>query len=70
MNYSSDSVIRSVEVRYRNATENVDRTTTRSVRTIVVIHRVDELNIMKELGNAALLGKEVMNMTMFAATSE
>ena len=59
---SSDNIIRSVVLRYRNATENVDRTTTRSVRTIVIIHRVDELNIMEELGNAALLGKEIVNM--------
>ena len=63
--YSSDNVIRSVVLRYRNASESVDRTTTRSVRTIVVIHRLDELNIMEELGNAALLGKEVVNMASF-----
>ena len=62
---SSDNIIRSVVLRYRNATENVDRTTTRSVRTIVIIHRVDELNIMEELGNAALLGKEIVNMASF-----
>ena len=63
--YSSDNVIRSVVLRYRNALESIDRTTTRSVRTIVVIHRLDELNIMEELGNAALLGKEVVNMASF-----
>ena len=60
VNYSSDNVIRSVVLRYRNASEDIDRTTTRSVRTIVVIHRVDELNIMEELGNAALLSREVV----------
>ena len=68
VNYSSDNVIRSVVVRYRNASESVDRTTTRSVRTIVVIHRVDELNIMQELGNAALLGKEIVNMATLSTT--
>ena len=62
VNYSSDHIICSVVIRYRNASENMDRTTTRSVRTIVVIHRVDELNIMEELGNAALLSREVVNV--------
>ena len=45
----SDGVVRKVVVKYRNATENVDRTTNRSVRTLVVIHRVDETNIPQEL---------------------
>jgi hypothetical protein len=62
LNLGSDDLVRSVVLRYRNSSESVDRTTTRSVRTIVVIHRVDELNIMQELGNAALLGKEIVNV--------
>ena len=45
-----DKNIRRVTLRYRNNTENIDRTTTRSVRGLVVIHRVDETNIMEELG--------------------
>ena len=45
----ADGIIRKVVVTYRNASEGVDRTTTRSVRTLVVIHRVDELNIHQEL---------------------
>ena len=49
-------------IRYRNSSENVDRETSRSARTVVVIHRIDELNIMEELGNAALLGREVVNV--------
>ena len=53
-----------------NAAERVDRTTTRSVRTIVVIHRIDELNIMEELGSAALLGREIVNMVMFSSGHE
>ena len=65
VNYSSDNLVRSVLIRYRNASESIDRTTTRSVRTVTVIHRVDELNIAKELGNAALLGREIVNMAMF-----
>jgi hypothetical protein len=67
VNYSSDNLIRSVLIRYRNASESIDRTTTRSVRTVTIIHRVDELNIAEELGNAALLGREIVNMTMFAS---
>ena len=65
LKYSADNVIRSVVLRYRNATESVDRTTTRSVRTIVVIHRLDELNIMEELGNAALIRREIVNLSFF-----
>ena len=59
---SADGVIRTIVVRYRNATEAVDRTTIRALRSIVVIHRINELNIMQELGNAALLGHEVVNL--------
>ena len=35
---SSDNVIRKVKVKYRNANENVDRDTFRSVRQLVMIH--------------------------------
>ena len=51
---SSDGRIRSVTVRYRNASEGIDRTTKRAVRTLVVIHRIDEIDLMEELGDAAL----------------
>lgn len=64
---SSDDVIRSVVIRYRNSSENVDRTTTRAVRSVVVIHRVDELSIMEALGNAALLGREIINVVRSAS---
>ena len=37
-------------VRYRNHPENVDRYTTRSVCDLVLIHPIDELNLMEELG--------------------
>ena len=50
---SRDKKIRKVTVCYRNHNENVDRTTTRSVRGLVVIHRVDETNIMQELGEVS-----------------
>ena len=59
---SSDRATRTVVIRYRNADEDVDRETTRSARSVVVIHGIDELNIMEELGNAALLGREIVNV--------
>ena len=48
-----DNKIRKVTVRYRNHNEGINRTTTRSVRGLVVIHRVDETNIMEELGEVS-----------------
>ena len=50
----NDGKIRSATVRYRNATEGVDRKTKRAVRSLVIIHRVDEIDLMEELGEAAL----------------
>ena len=50
----TDGRIRAVVLRYRNPTEGVERTTVRAVRTLVVIHRVDELDVMEELGKATL----------------
>ena len=49
---SRDGRIRSVTIRYHNANENVNRTTNRAVRSLVIIHRIDEVDLMKELGNA------------------
>ena len=48
-----DNRVRKVHVRYRNASENVDRFTFRSARSIVVIHPVDEINVMQQLGQIA-----------------
>ena len=45
-----DGLIRKVYVKYRNFKEHTDRETFRSVRELVVIHGVDELNIVQELG--------------------
>ena len=55
---SKDGVIRKVIVRYRNHQENVDRYTTRSVRDLVLIHPIDELNLMKELGKVASIANK------------
>ena len=51
----ADGHIRSVTIVYRNSSEAVDRLTVRAVRSLVVIHRVDELNIAEELGRATLI---------------
>ena len=44
-----DGQIREVKVKYRNADSNVDKTTDRAVRSLIVIHKVDEINIMQDL---------------------
>ena len=52
---SKDGRVRSVKLRYRNAEEATGfRTTKRATRGLVVIHRVDEIDLMEELGNAGL----------------
>ena len=48
-----DGVVRKVVVKYRNHTESTDRETCRAVRQLIVIHCVDELNILQELGKIA-----------------
>lgn len=50
---SRDGLIRKALVRYRNHNEQVDRTTFRAARGLVVIHGTDEINIMQELGEIA-----------------
>ena len=50
-----DGKIRTVTVTYRNHNEVTDRTTKRAVRKFVIIHPVDELNIVSELGWQQLL---------------
>ena len=47
-----DDRVRKVRVRYRNASENVHRFTYRSVRSLVVMHTVDETSVMMDLFNA------------------
>ena len=48
-----DGCIREVEVRYRNSTEKTDCFTRRATRSLVMIHPVDEITIMQELGTVA-----------------
>ena len=44
-----DNKVRKVTVKYRNHNENVDRYTTRATRSLVVIRRYDESNVMEDL---------------------
>ena len=50
---SKDGKIREIEVEYQNYNEAVKRRTIRSVREVVVIHSVDDLDIMNELNSLA-----------------
>ena len=50
---SKDGKTRKVIVEYVNSNEDVRRQTRRSVREIVVIHPIDELGIVRELGEIA-----------------
>ena len=50
---TNDGAVRNVMVKYRNADENQDRTTKRSVKALILIHRINELNIMKEMADAS-----------------
>ena len=49
----NDGKIRKVTVTYRNHHENVDRDTKRAVRELVMIHPINELSIVAELGKIA-----------------
>ena len=42
-------------VEYRNHNEEFNRETRRAVRELIVIHRVDELNLVQELGKIATI---------------
>ena len=50
-----DGKIRKLEVEYRNSNENTKRCTSRGTGDVVVIHPVDELGIILELGGIAKL---------------
>ena len=50
---SRAGLIRKVVIKCRNSSENIDRFTTRAVHDLVLIHPVNEIHIMEELGNIA-----------------
>ena len=49
VNVGKDGKVRKVSVRYRSHNEKVDRYTSRAVRSLVVIRRYDESNVMEDL---------------------
>ena len=49
-----DQKIRTVIIEYQNHTEQIKRDTRRTVREIVIVHPVDELGIIRELGEIAI----------------
>ena len=59
---SRDGIFRKVVVKYRNNQENVDRFTTRAVRELVLIHPVDELNLMEKLEKMATVAYMKQNL--------
>ena len=50
MKVSRDGKIREIEVEYQNSNENVKRTTRRGVREVVLVHPVEELGIIRQIG--------------------
>ena len=56
-----DGKIRSVNVRYRNYNENVNRYTTRSVRQLVKIHSTDEMDELHDMYKAANVSDSKLN---------
>ena len=62
--FGKDGLIRKAHIKYRNNNENVNRETYRSVRQLVMIHHIDEINIFKELGDAACAADIRMRMEM------
>ena len=49
-----DGLIRKVTITYQNASETTKLDTNRAARDLVMIHSVDDLDIMKELGEMAV----------------
>ena len=54
LKYGKDGKPRKAKVRYRNSNEDVFRETYRAVRSLVVIHSVDESDLLTELGKMAI----------------
>ena len=48
-----DGKIRKVSVTYRNHNEDIDSVMKRAVRQVVMIHPIDDINIIEELGKIA-----------------
>lgn len=48
-----DGEVREVTIQYKNASENKFRETNRAARSVAVLHREDDLDLMQELNSAA-----------------
>jgi len=51
--YGKDGLVRKVRVRYHNANEESSRETYRSARSLILIHAIDESDVLEELGKMA-----------------
>ena len=58
-----DQKVRKVTVKYRNHNEKIDRMTDRASRSLVVIRRADEMNVMEELGEISRFVENKMKVT-------
>ena len=52
--YSNDNVARKAKVKYRNANEENFRETYLAIRSLVIIHCVDESDILSDIGLISL----------------
>ena len=52
---SSDGIIRQVIVRYKHHQDNSFRFTKRSIRSLVLIKAIDDVDLMSDLGNMACI---------------
>jgi len=54
-----DGVTRTVVIQYKNANERIFRTTTRAVRSLVVVHSEGELDIVQQVESAAVAAESL-----------
>ena len=62
LDQSKDGLIQKVVAKYQNHNESVDRFTTYAVCEAVLIHPIDALQWIEELGNTAYTNGVVINM--------
>ena len=62
--FGRDQKVRTATVKYQNHNIEFDRETRRSIRQLIVIHRIDELDIIHELGRIATIVDMTFKRTM------
>ena len=67
VNVSEDGLIRTAVLEYRNPSEKSLRTTNRSARTIVVVHREGDLDVLQSLEQAA---RDAENISISGSVEE